>query len=154
MKTTLSLLLSLLLVSSCRGEDYLKDKITPNFTLLKRNQVGLMSKQAGPTLLKNPEKLLVLLCPQEFEKREYEPTTWLRTSVESADSAGISKAHGHLKSFVENAQNNIEAEGLLVPETCYCAVRLGHKHHPEERKKPTEKTYCTMREIKSMFSRM
>lgn len=85
----------------------------------------------------------MLLCPQEFEKREYEPTTWLRTSVESTKTppsdSDILKAHGQLKSFVEKAQKNIKAEGLFVPETCYCAVRSGHKYHREERKKKQQK---------------
>lgn len=73
MKTTLTLLLSLLLVSSSRGEDYLKDKITPQFNVLESNQVGLMSKvrvvKGRPDARKNPGKLLLCFCVCRILKR-------------------------------------------------------------------------------------
>lgn len=48
MKTTLTLLLSLLLVSPTRGEnDYMKGKIVPNFKVLNSDEVGLISGQVG-----------------------------------------------------------------------------------------------------------
>lgn len=79
----------------------------------------------------------MLLRLQDFETRQYDPTTWLRTKVTGTGLSDFTEASGRLKSFVKDAQKN--TEGLFVPETCYGAVRSGRKHHPEDRKKNRKK---------------
>lgn len=111
------LLLSVLLVSSCRGEDFCKNKICPEFTVTKSNQVGLRSGQAGRHSPEESRKVIsMLLCLQDFEIHEFVPTTWIRTQVEGTSNSEFLKANGRLKSFAQNG------EGVFVPETCYFAV--------------------------------
>lgn len=62
MKTAVTLLLSLLLVSSCRGEDFCKDKICPEFKVIESSQVGLRSCQAGRHSPEESRKLPQCFC--------------------------------------------------------------------------------------------
>lgn len=111
------LLLSALLVSSCRGEDYCGGKICPSFTVVDRNEVGLRSGQAGRHSPEESRKVTsVLLCLQNFEIHEFAPTTWIRTEVTGTSGSDFLEANGRLNSFAK------DGEGVFVPETCYFAV--------------------------------
>lgn len=110
------LLLSVLMVSSCRGEDFCKDKTCPAFTVIEKNQVGLRSGQAGRHSPEECRKVTsVLLCLQDFEIHEFVPTTWIRTKVAGTSNSDFLDANERLKSFVK------DGEGAFVPEICYFA---------------------------------
>lgn len=109
------LLLSVLLVSSCSGEDPCKDKICPEVKLIRKDQVGVRSGQAGrPSPQESRKVTSVLLCLQDFEIHELVPTTWIRTKVAGTSNSDFLDAAKRLKSFVKNG------EGVFVPET-YCS---------------------------------
>ncbi|TWW78492.1 heme-binding protein soul2 [Takifugu flavidus] len=82
METAVVLLLSVLLVSSCSGEDFCKGKTCPAFTVIERNQ--------------------------NYEIHQFVPTTWIRTKVAGTSDSDFLDANGRLKSFVKNGEISLD----------------------------------------------